>query len=256
MSQFFHWINLEHAKSQGLSIATAYDLGERPLIERTKFDIEITNTSDEKIFNITDTAFVMTDKFKITNANCSSLAPSESCSISVYAKINAAIRYNGILSLTINGKEAGTHIAAKGKSHTFIKGDRDSAWSMDGWIKTRHGFGGDVKANYNLERSPTLKRKRHLVDPKSMSITYRAEGDQEWIMNANITRKGLKYSNLITGLDSHRLNGTNGQWVTETFNVNEPGTYEVTIGKGPISVVHEDPSFNIEISDICFNDCN
>jgi hypothetical protein len=51
------------------------------------------------------------------------------------------------------------------------------------------------------------------------------------------------------------LPGTNNQWVTKTFDVTDPGTYQVSINRGLSLFNFQTEEFSVEISDICFNDC-
>ena len=255
VTQYSHWMNLMAAKQVGLSVATAYDLGERPLMEPTKLNVTFTNHSADQKFDIFKAGFVKGDHFSVSRNSCHTLLPSEQCTIEVFAKPQATIKYEDLLIFEVNGEVAGSYVVASAVGQHMFKGDRDSLWEMRGWVKNKSRFSGSVIADDDVMAKPTLKRNKHFVNPKNVSVTYRANGSNEWLMFFNINRKGLFGDGPILA-PVKTLAGTDNEWLTKTFEIEEPGTYEVSITRGFTFIGQPDTQFSAEISSICFNDCS
>jgi len=254
-SQYSHWLNLMSAKQAGLSVASAYDLGERPLIERTKLAVTFTNHSVDQKFDVFNADLFKGGHFNVLSNTCHTLLPSEDCTISVYTKPQAPIEYQDLLTFEINGKAAGSYIVASSVGQHRFKGDKGSLWEIRGWMKDRYSFSGSVIADGELAPQPTLTRNKHLVDPKNVSVTYRAAGIDQWLLFLNINRKGL-FGDGPSLIPVKTLAGTNNEWVTKTFEIEEPGTYQASVTRGFTLGGQAGIGFNVEISSICFNDCS
>ncbi|MFY0641873.1 MAG: hypothetical protein JXR16_12555 [Bermanella sp.] len=254
-SQYTNWLTLSNAKQKGLSIATAYDLGEHPLIAPHKLTVVAINQSDDQKFDLSNAQFQIGNHFNIKQNSCDTLLPGESCAISIYGQPNKPIAYEDMLTMNINGEMAGTYVVAKSIAKQLIRDDYSSIWSMRGWTKSGNGLIGGVSFDGTLADKPTLERSKYLVNPKNVTITYRASGDSQWLMFLHITRQGL-FGDGPTLIPTNALSGTNDQWVTKTFDITEPGTYKASITKGFTFIGQPNVLFNAEISSICFNDCS
>ena len=255
ISQYTPWKNLMDAKQAGLSVATAYDLGERPLIARTKLNVTFTNHSADQKFDIFNADFVKGDHFSMSGNTCHTLLPSEECTIEVFANPQDPIKYEDLLSFEINGNAAGSYVVASAVGQHMFKGDRSSLWEIRGWVKNKKRFSGSIIADYEVMEQLTLKRNKYVVNPKNVSVTYRANGIDDWLMLLYINRKGL-FGDGPSLAPVNTLAGTDNEWVTKTFEIEEPGTYEASISRGLFFNNQLDTEFNVEISNICFNDCS
>ncbi|GAA3930571.1 hypothetical protein [Litoribacillus peritrichatus] len=254
-SRYLNWLNLTDAKQAGLSIATAYDLGERPINERTNVSITIQNQSDEQSFDISNPGFVLGSYYTVSRNNCQTLQPGDSCEIKVYGKPVVPIKQEDLLTFDINGETAGTYVVSSSIANHYIRSDRQSRWSMKGWSKSGNDIFGNISFKSTITKQPALIRDKHVVDPKSISITYRATGTNQWLMTVGMTRMGL-FGDAGVLTPVNMLPGTGDQWVTKTFEVLEPGTYQASISQGSNILGSTAEPFGIEISDICFNDCS
>ena len=255
VSQYIPWKNLMDAKQSGLSVATAYDLGERPLREPTKLTVTFTNHSADQKFDIFNAGFVKGDHFRVSSSTCHTLLPSEDCTVSVYAKPQATIKYEDLLTFEVNGEVAGSYVVASAVGQHMFKGDRDSRWEMRGWVKSHNSYSGSVIADGNIMQQPTLKRNKYVLNPNNITVTYRAAGTNDWLMFLNVNRKGL-FGDGPSLIPVQTLSGTDNEWVTKTFEIEGPGTYEASITRGFTFNNQLNNEFSVEISSICFNDCS
>lgn len=254
VSNYLSWINLVKHKQEGLSVAAAYDLGERDVIERPQINITISNLSNEKSFDVFNPELFLAEGFSIQSSNCVTLLPGEQCTISMDADISGGLSYNDILNFNVNEQTAGTYVSVKGVSHTFIKGDSGTLWKMQGWKKSGFGFGGTIKAVGDSYDWAYVKRTRTVVDPKSVTITYKSSVYNLFdALELHIQRVGLRSS--VNYAQKIRLKGTVGEWETVAFPIDEPGTYNFMILKSEMSPL-TGGVFDAEISSICFGeDC-
>jgi archaellum component FlaF (FlaF/FlaG flagellin family) len=253
-SRYINWLNLTHAKQEGLSIATAYDLGSRPFGELTNVDITLQNQSADQHFNISKPDFLLGDYFSVINNNCHTLNPGDSCEIKVYGKPIVPIKQEDMLTFAINGKSSGTYFVTDTEAEYKLRGDSQSHWNAQGWSQSGNYDEASITFKSAYVEMPTLIRDKYLIDPKSVTVTYRATGNNQWLMGINMRRMGLHGDGMaITPLNV--LPGTNNQWVTKTFDVTDPGTYQVSINRGLSLFNFQTEEFSVEISDICFNDC-
>ena len=253
-SQYTNWLALSNAKQQGLSIATAYDLGERPLTEPHKLTVTIENQSNNQKFDINNAQFQVGEHFSVKYNSCETLEPGESCNIFVYGRPDKPVTYEDMLTMNINGEIAGTYVVAKSIGKARIRDDHTSPWNMKGWTQATNSLFGSVVFTGTLLDQPSLERSKYLVNPKNVTITYRASGDNQWLMFLQISRQGL-FGDGPSLLPVNTLKGTNDQWVTQTFEITEPGTYKASITRGFSFFPEGDVPVDIEISSICFNDC-
>ena len=242
------------AKKNGLRVATAYDFGERPLVERTKFTITFTNNSFDQKFDVFNADLVKGDHFSVSRNTCHTLLPSEGCTVSIYAEPQAPIKYQDLMTFEINGKTAGSYVVASAVGQHRFKEDRGSRWEMRGWMKGRNGFSNSITADVNATEIVTLTRNKYLVDPKNVSVTYRAAGTESWLLFLNINHKGL-FGDGPSLIPMKTLAGTDNEWVTKTFEIEEPGTYQASISRGFFTTARPGAGYSAEISNICFNDC-
>lgn len=253
-SRYINWLNLTHAKQQGLSIATAYDLGSHPLAEKTNVSITLQNQSTDQRFDISKPDFLLGDYFNVIHNDCQTLNPGDSCEIQVYGKPIVPIKQEDLLTLGINGKPSGTYLVSNATADYQLRGDHQSQWNAQGWSQAGNNPYGHITFKSTYVEMPTLIRNKYLMDPKSVTVTYRATGSNQWLMSLNMRRMGLHGDGMVLA-PSYSLPGTGNQWVTKTFDIYEPGAYQASINRGLSLFNSQSEPFSVEISDICFDDC-
>lgn len=253
------WVGTSHFKSLGLQMAVAYDLGERDAIERPLVNVKLYNESAEQKFDVSDIEFLREDGFNVIGSNCSTLEPGDGCVIKVSANTSDAVTVKNQLMLNINGEDAGIYTNVDGIAHRLLKGDPGSLWKMKGWKTSSFGlFGQSIYTNAQITKNPLIERTRNVLNPSSITVNYKMEGDSQLGASLAVTREQMgathQVFNLLGG-DTYTLPGTNGEWVTKTFDINQPGAYSVSIGRF-IYITSEEDEFDMAIKSICFdNEC-
>ncbi len=248
------WANLMDVKSQGLQVAMAYDLGERDKLERPKLDITFFNESADQSFELSNVQLLLSNGFELISNSCNTLEPGESCKAKLNVDVSDSVSLKNMLTLTVNDKPAGVYAAVQGIAHRFIKGDMGILWKMNGW-KKKGFFGSGVYTNADISRSPSMKRTRNLINPKSMTVVYRLTGDSTHGGFVHLMKQEMNNTSVLYMLNSVSTNlpGTDGHWVTKTIEIPVPGSYSVEINR-MLYPVNEADEFDMEIARICFGD--
>ncbi len=248
------WANLMDLKAQGLQVAMAYDLGERDKLERPKLEITFFNESADQSFDISNVQLLFAGGFELLSNNCEMLEPSDSCSAKLKVDVSDSISLKDMITLTVNNQQAGIYAAVQGIAHRFINGDMDVLWKMNGW-KKKGFFRSGVYTNPDISPSPSMKRTRNIIDPKSMTIVYRLSGDSVHGGFVHLMKQEMYNTTSLLLLNSVSTNlpGTNGEWVTKTIDISVPGSYSVEINR-MLYLTTEADEFDMEIAKICFGD--
>jgi hypothetical protein len=250
-SRYKDWLSLLRVRQQGLSLASAYDMGEQVFSAAVAFDIEVENTTSDQSFDLSDIALAKQDGFAIEHSNCTELSPGQRCTIGVTGAASLPQQYHDQVTVQVNGERIGTYVAASYKAHAVIAGDGDSGWSMVGWTPAPNA---SVAVDADIASNPVLMRDQVAVNPRKVSITYRAPGTSNWHMFLNISRQGL-YGDGVSLMPANVLRGTSGQWVTREFNVTEPGIFRLSIAPG-LSLIGQSQPFVAEVAQICIDECD
>jgi hypothetical protein len=254
-----HWANTTHFKTLGLQTAVAYDLGERDVLERPYLNVLINNESADQKFDVFNAALFKDDGFDIVSNSCGTLEPGDSCVIKLRADVSDAVSMKNLLTLEVNGENAGIYTKVDGVAHRFVKGDQGALWKMKGWKVAGFGlFGKSIYTNAEITRSPSITRTRYEVNPESVTITYKLEGQSTFGAALFTARQQMGATGMTGFLNSglYTLPGTDGEWVTKTFDLPEPGAYSISVTRF-IYPVNEADEFDMSIKEICFgNECS
>ncbi|ASP40202.1 hypothetical protein CHH28_16640 [Bacterioplanes sanyensis] len=250
-SRYSDWLNLLQLKQQGLSLATAYDLGEQALSAPQTFDIEITNTSADQTFNLSNPALLSGNGFDIESSDCAALTPGQRCVVEVQSTPELAQTYQDMVTLEVDNLRIGTYVAAAYRDQGAIAGDGVASWTMLGWGKTPNG---SVMVDNDSNRDALLVREQVVANPKIVEITYRAPGSSSWHMFLNVNRQGL-FGDGANLVPANTLSGTEDQWVTREFEITEPGLFRVSVTPG-LSLIGQPQPFTAEIAQICIDGCD
>ncbi len=248
------WANSLALKEKGLTLAVAYDMGDRKINARHGLPIKLVNESSDQVFDITNLRLDKGQVFTVRKNRCGTLLPGDACTIRVKANAPQAQLYLDQLKFSSQGNEAGVYLAIGGFEDRHIDGDRRSSWHIEGW--TNNGPGGSLYTSAASTRYPSMSRNTPIAGPTKIHVTYRADGDAEVDYNGNVigsltvsTHQKTLGASPDYFLAVPFLPATNGAWVTETIEITEPGIHSLYIQRGPTME-------EIEISNICIGECN
>ena len=251
ISRVTDWSNLLALKKQGLSVATAYEVGRQAIHTRNKLTLKIKNNSDEKIFTLDSFKIDKRQVFTLNKNNCGTLMPGDACSVVIKSKIHHPLIYTDKLVFNSNQGNSAIFLGVDGYSDQPIEGSRKSIWHITGWKKSNIGRQGGIYTNDSFSSRAIIELNTYMTGPNTVHITYKTVDDKPDALILFSGRRSLDYGMYgYTTLKS--IPGTNGHWITEEINIDEPGTHSLTIMRGSGLT----PGADVEISDICLESCN
>ena len=260
-SRLVPWTNLQALKQQGLDVVSAYEFGSQK--KRSHHDLTITmvNNSQWQKFDLTGFEMGSDESMRIKQNDCGTLLPEESCRVTLHTRVPHGLNYLERLSFNSLDLDAGINIALDAYEERTFSGDKNAQWHVNGWksasgrghIGERPKAGGSLYTSAEFSSYPVLTRKQYIDGPTTMHVTYRTDGNDQWVLGGNIFRKSLRATEGMITLGNF-LPGTNGEWQTHTIEISQLGSYSVSLARGGISIFGDQP-VDIEIRDVCFGEC-
>ncbi|MEH6345470.1 MAG: hypothetical protein V7785_10330 [Bermanella sp.] len=253
------WVNLQGLKQQGLNVVSAFEFGEFKKRSHHELTITFKNESDTQKFDLNDFHMNEWQAMSVTNNNCETLLPLESCSVSVHTSVPESINYMEVLNFNALGTNAGIFVSLNGYQDRKFKSDQKSTWRVSGWKNVRESGFSHPRLNSHLitqdafSSRPTITRNEYVDGPTKVNVTYRTSGSDFLAFMVLKQRKSLKDNSQLLSLGGF-MPGTNGEWRTGVLDITEPGRYSLTLQRAVLSVVGL-PLEDLEVRDVCIGEC-